>query len=45
MKITDKKETQKKERKKKKEKTGEDKGVTQAIGKGWELNDFVVHLS
>ena len=45
MKIIDKKETQKKERKKKKEKTGEDKGVTQAIVKGWELNDFVVHLS
>ena len=30
---------------KKKNKDGKNKGETEAIKKGWELDDFVVHLS
>ena len=41
MKVRDEKETQKKKKKKnRKEQVG-----TEAIMKGWKLNDFVVHLS
>ena len=41
MKIID--ETEKQKRKKKTE-TEKNKGMTQALTKGWELNDFSVHL-
>ena len=34
-----------KEKHKKQTKTEKNKGVTQAIVKGWEVNDFVVRLS
>ena len=40
-----KKPKKKKERKKKKENTEKNKAVTEAIVKGWELNEFVVDLS
>ena len=48
MKIIDKREMKKKQNKKQKtknkKKTEKDKGA-EAIVEGWELNDFVVHLS
>ena len=45
MKIIDKREMKKnKTKNKKKTKTEKDKGA-EAIVEGWELNDFVVHLS
>ena len=34
-----------KKNKKKTNKDGKNKGETEAIKKGWELDDFVVHLS
>ena len=42
MKIIDEREMPPSPPQKKAEK---DKGVTQAIVKGWKLNDFIVHLS
>ena len=48
MKIVDERETQKTTTKKQKQKTNKDRkeqGQTEAIVKGSELNDFVVHLS
>ena len=42
MKIIDEKEIQ---QKKKKNKDRKQQGGTEAMMKGWELNDFVVHLS
>ena len=46
MKIIDETETKnKKEQKKNKNKDGKEQGRTEAIVKGWVLNDFVVHLS
>ena len=45
IKIIDEKETQKKRKRKKKENTEKNKAVTEAIVKGWELNEFVVDLS
>ena len=44
MKIIDQKETQKTPKKQRQTKTRE-QGGTEAIVKGWELNDFAVHLS
>ena len=47
MKIIDERETQKKEQQQQ-QKTNKDRkeqGETEAIVKGWELHDFVVHLS
>ena len=35
----------KKERKRKRNKDRKEQGVTEAIVKGWELNDSVMHLS
>ena len=45
MKILDERNTQKNKTKKKKTKTEKSKGVTEAILQGWELIDFIVHLS
>ena len=45
MKIIDERETQKKPKKTNKNKDRKEQGGTKAIVKGWELNDFVVHLS
>ena len=48
MKIIDERETQKKEQQQQQQKTNKDRkeqGETEAIVKGWELHDFVVHLS
>ena len=48
MKIIDERETQKKQQQQQQQKTNKDRkeqGETEAIVKGWELNDFVVHLS
>ena len=45
MKIIDERETQKKQKKTNKNKDRKEQGGTKAIVKGWELNDFVVHLS
>ena len=47
MKIIDERETQKQKQKKKKNKNKDrwEQGGTEAIVNGWELNDFVVHLS
>ena len=46
MKILDERNTQKNKTKKKKQtKTEKSKGVTEAILQGWELIDFIVHLS
>ena len=46
MKILDERNTQKNQKKKKKKtKTEKSKGVTEAILQGWELIDFIVHLS
>ena len=48
MKITDETETYKKQNKAKQKKTNKDRkeqGVRETIMKGWELNDFVAHLS
>ena len=45
MKILDERNTQKKNKKKKQTKTEKSKGVTEAILQGWELIDFIVHLS
>ena len=45
MKIIDERETQKKTKKTNKNKDRKEQGGTKAIVKGWELNDFVVHLS
>ena len=44
MKIIEEIETQKKQQQKKQTKTEKNKGE-KAIVKGWELNDFFVHLS
>ena len=47
MKIIDERETQKKQQQQQ-QKTNKDRkeqGETEAIVKGWELHDFVVHLS
>ena len=43
MKIVDERETQKNNKNTKKDR--KEQGGTEAIVKGWELNDFVVHLS
>ena len=45
MKIVDKRETQKKQKQKQTNKDRKEQGGTEAIVKGWELNDSVVHLS
>ena len=45
MKILDERNTQKDKTKKKQTKTEKSKGVTEAILQGWELIDFIVHLS
>ena len=47
MKIIDEKETQRQKTNKKKttRKDRKEQGGTEAIVKGWVLNDFVVHLS
>ena len=45
MKIIDERETQKKKKQTNKNKDRKEQGGTKAIVKGWELNDFVVHLS
>ena len=44
MKIRDERETQKKATKKTTNKDRKDQGGTEAIVKGWELNDFLAHL-
>ena len=44
MKIIDERELQKKQQKKNKQRQKGARG-TEAIVKGWELNDFVLHLS
>ena len=47
MKIVDEGETQKKKKKKRNRKKSKDRKEqqgTEAIVKGWELNDFLVHL-
>ena len=47
MKIVDERETQKKKKKQKqkKNKDRKEQGGTESMVKGWELNDFVLHLS
>ena len=44
MKIIDERKTQKQNETKQKKQRQERKRVTKAIVKGWELNDFLVHL-
>ena len=44
MKIIDERETQKKSKTKQTKKGSKEQRGTEAIVKGWELNDFVVHL-
>ena len=45
MKIIDERKTQKKQQQQKTNKDRKEQGEAEAIVKGWELNDFVVHLS